>query len=258
MWPAVRIAGLAVALVMAGCSKSPSPDQNATAEDTSAATPAPAPAPAPPVSAPPVATAPVPAATPVPAPKRLTPEGVFYVTQHISITTPDGISSVKPGTKVTLVKDLGATLRVTDGQMEFEATKDQLTNDLDIAQAAVGIATRQAGAIAAWQQAQRQGAQAMDRQKQQQATLNQQADTQSKSTRQLQDRHDFLIKENARLTALIEQSYAEEQREVHDRVILRRVTSKSELAKARPNLEVQLAGVNQELIQINDQLSRAR
>jgi len=75
-------------------------------------------------------------ATPIPvtpAPKRLAPEGVFYVIRHFSTTTDDGLIGVNPGTKVKQVKDNGDTLLVTNGQTQFEASKDDLTNDLDIA-----------------------------------------------------------------------------------------------------------------------------
>jgi hypothetical protein len=68
-----------------------------------------------------------------PAPKRLAPEGVFYVIRHFSTTTDDGLIGINPGTKVKQVKDNGDTLLVTNGQTQFEANKDDLTNDLDIA-----------------------------------------------------------------------------------------------------------------------------
>jgi serine/threonine protein kinase len=75
-------------------------------------------------------------ATPIPvtpAPKRLAPEGVFYVIRHFSTTTDDGLIGINPGTKVKQVKDNGDTLLVTNGQAQFEVSKDDLTNDLDIA-----------------------------------------------------------------------------------------------------------------------------
>jgi hypothetical protein len=72
-------------------------------------------------------------ATPPERVKHLAPQGVYYLLQRVSITTDDGIVGVDAGTKVTLVKDTGASLQVTDGKTQFEVTPNQVTNDMDTA-----------------------------------------------------------------------------------------------------------------------------
>ena len=79
-----------------------------------------------------VATQPLPA-SPTETAKRLAPTGVYYVVQGFSITTDEGVKGVRPGTKVTLIKDGGASLRVSDGPQEFDVRRELLTNDLDLA-----------------------------------------------------------------------------------------------------------------------------
>ena len=79
------------------------------------------------------------AASPTPTPvraKQFAPKGVYFLLQRVSITTDSGIIGIDPGTKVTLVKDKITSLLVTDGQTQFEVTRDQVTNDMDAADAA--------------------------------------------------------------------------------------------------------------------------
>lgn len=64
--------------------------------------------------------------------KRLAPQGVYYAVQGFSATTDEGVKGVRPGTKVTLIQDKGASLRVADGQQEFEVRREFVTNDLDV------------------------------------------------------------------------------------------------------------------------------
>lgn len=88
-------------------------------------------------AAPPPAAVSGPTATPVPTPTpvRIAPAGVFYLLQSLSITSDDGIMGINEGTKVTLVKDTGKSLLVTDGHTQFEVTQDQVTNDMNVADA---------------------------------------------------------------------------------------------------------------------------
>ena len=65
-------------------------------------------------------------------PKRLAPLGTFYVKEKFSVTTEDGITSLPTGKKVTLVREAGTNLIVTDGTQEFDIPESSLTNDLDI------------------------------------------------------------------------------------------------------------------------------
>jgi hypothetical protein len=51
----------------------------------------------------------------------------------MSVRSPGGITGIPPGTRLELVQDMGEVVRVTTGQVQFDAKKYQLTNDLDIA-----------------------------------------------------------------------------------------------------------------------------
>ncbi len=156
------------------------------------------------------------------------------------------------------LEDLGAKLRVTDGKTEFEAGKEQVTNDLDVVAGVMHTVTRQASATSAWTQAQWQAANAMDRQKQDAAAASAQTDSKAKTTQQLQTRRGVLVQEEARLNALIQQSYNDESQERYDHVIRGRITSKSGLVTRRPALQSELAVVKQELSEINQQLANNR
>jgi hypothetical protein len=90
----------------------------------------------------------------VPA-KRLAPEGVFYAVQAFSVMTDDGVRGIRAGTPLKLLKDAGATMRVTDGKEEFEAKREHLTNDLDIAGQAIGQQASQQAANAEWHEKQK-------------------------------------------------------------------------------------------------------
>jgi hypothetical protein len=92
---------------------------------------------------------------PVAPVKRLAPAGVFYARQAFSVTTDSGVRGIRAGTPVRVIKDSGATLRVTDGTQEFEARREYLTNDLDIAAQATGQQASQQAAIAEWQKKQK-------------------------------------------------------------------------------------------------------
>ncbi|MBV9127280.1 MAG: hypothetical protein JO117_04260, partial [Verrucomicrobia bacterium] len=105
-------------------------------------------------------------ATPPPAPEptpRLAPEGVFFLTQYVSLTTRSGVIGFEPGQRVKFVRGKETTLIVTDGKYEIEVTPDQLTNDLDLADLArrndqtsqALLASRAAANLAAYQQDQK-------------------------------------------------------------------------------------------------------
>ena len=88
--------------------------------------------------------------SPTSAPQTVAPAGVYFLTQRVSITTESGVLGIVPGTKVTLVKDSGGTLTVTEGQHQFDVLSNQLTNDIGLASklAAADLA-RQAKAVEA-------------------------------------------------------------------------------------------------------------
>jgi hypothetical protein len=64
---------------------------------------------------------------------RLAPDGVYFTMRYFSVSNAHGITGIAPGTKVVRVRDDGSMLRVRTGDVEFEATAQDLTNDLDVA-----------------------------------------------------------------------------------------------------------------------------
>jgi len=66
-------------------------------------------------------------------PPRLAPPGIYSTLLYLSVTSPSGITGLRAGTLVACVKDNGGMLLVTTGDLEFEAKRQYLTNDLDIA-----------------------------------------------------------------------------------------------------------------------------
>ncbi len=117
---------LTVLAVLAGCSKQETITREA-APEVSAPTPEP-------VAVVKATPAPNPAPAPEPPPKRLAPEGIFYVIQRISVTTDDGVRSIPVGTGAKLVRQSGLQLVLNDGKSEFTAARSQVTNDLDEAE----------------------------------------------------------------------------------------------------------------------------
>ena len=68
---------------------------------------------------------------------RPAPPGVYFTLTYLSVRSPFGITGVEPGTRVVCVKDEGAVLVVKAGKAEFEAKRQYLTNDLEVADLAV-------------------------------------------------------------------------------------------------------------------------
>lgn len=91
----------------------------------------PEPTPAP--SASPTPT-PVAAATPVPTPNHFAPPGVYFLVVPVSVVTDEGITGLRPGTRVT---------QRADGRFQAESQvidlqSNQITNDLWVAAQAAG------------------------------------------------------------------------------------------------------------------------
>jgi len=86
----------------------------------------------------------------------------FWLIQRVSITTSAGVTGIPPGTKVTMIKDNGMNLTVTDGTSTFEIPRAQLTTDIEAARKAasfdysaqVAIATATEKELAAAQKSQ--------------------------------------------------------------------------------------------------------
>jgi hypothetical protein len=68
---------------------------------------------------------------------RRAPPGVYFTLIHLPVRSGFGLTGVEPGTRVVCVKDEGAVLLVKVENLEFEAKRQYLTNDLDVADLAV-------------------------------------------------------------------------------------------------------------------------
>jgi hypothetical protein len=68
---------------------------------------------------------------------RAAPAGVYFTLIYLSVRTPSGITGFEPGTRVVCIKDDGPMLLVRAGNLQFEAKRQYLTNDLDVANLAV-------------------------------------------------------------------------------------------------------------------------
>lgn len=133
-WWSAMAAALLV-LACSSCSKPPEPPPSTpapTPESTPRPTPKPKPTPTP-VPTPPPPPTPTPKPTPTPIVHRYAPDGMFYLTDDVTVPLKSGLRGVVAGTPVRLLKDTGDTMQVTDGQQQFEIRKAQVTNDLDIA-----------------------------------------------------------------------------------------------------------------------------
>lgn len=116
-------AAAAMVTLVCSCSKPPEPPP---------ASPTPTPQP---TSVPTPTSTPTPVGTPTPTPvaHHYAAEGIFFVTEEVTVRLKAGLLGVAPGTQVKLVKDKGDTVTVTDGAQEFDLQAAQLTNDLDVA-----------------------------------------------------------------------------------------------------------------------------
>jgi hypothetical protein len=68
---------------------------------------------------------------------RFAPPGVYFTLTHISARSASGITGFEPGTRVVCVKDEGSVLLIKVDNLEFEAKREYLTDDLDVADLAV-------------------------------------------------------------------------------------------------------------------------
>jgi len=65
------------------------------------------------------------------------PTSVYFTLTYISVRTPSGITGLEAGTQVVCLKDEGSVFLVKAGDLEFEAKRQYLTNDLGVAGLAV-------------------------------------------------------------------------------------------------------------------------
>jgi hypothetical protein len=69
----------------------------------------------------------------------LAPGTALWLVQRRSVTTKTGIIGILPGSKVTVTKDNGPTVTVTDGTYTFEVERTQLTTDSAVAEEAATV-----------------------------------------------------------------------------------------------------------------------
>ncbi len=165
--PALATLGAMAFLVfLPACSKpDPAPVEvpATTPEPTPTPTPKPTPTPTPTPSPTPTLT---PTPTPTPVVRRTAPDGVFYVTEDVTVRFPGGMMGLPPGTEVKMIKSVAGMAHVTDGTREFDINTKQLTNDLATA-AAIQKSSRDAQAAS---DAFRQSQEAIEVQKQREYT----------------------------------------------------------------------------------------
>jgi hypothetical protein len=74
-----------------------------------------------------------------PPPISPTRDGTYILLKYKSVTTDSGIFGLHPGEVLRLLHDNGASLRVTNGKVELDVEKDEVTNDEVVAQKAVEL-----------------------------------------------------------------------------------------------------------------------
>ena len=65
-----------------------------------------------------------------------------FLLQYVSVQIPGGIRGLAPGTRITIMGDLGDWVRVKADDLEFEVKKDQITHDPQMAMRASQVDTR--------------------------------------------------------------------------------------------------------------------
>gem|GEM_PF-1241909 len=67
----------------------------------------------------------------VPPRQVVAPEGVFFLTDRVVLKKSAGITAIVPGTAIRVLSQKGDTFHVTDGKVNFDVGKEQLTNDVN-------------------------------------------------------------------------------------------------------------------------------
>ena len=79
--------------------------------------------------------------SPSPIPSLADSESSFLV-QYVSVQIPGGVRGLAPGTRVTVISDVGDRLQVKADGLEFEVRKDQITHDPKMAMRASQVDAR--------------------------------------------------------------------------------------------------------------------
>ncbi len=194
-------------------------------------------------------------AVPVPPPKRLAPDGVYFVTERLSFTTDDGAFTVKAGTRVTRVKGDDKTMEVSDGQRQFTVQPFQVTNDLDEAGKIGRVAAVDAAASSAANRERAQQAAATVSQQQADAAQAQANSMAAANRRQKETRLAGFKAERVTLNTKIQEANEAESRHNYGR-FLGRTTSLPAVVAQRPALKARLAAVEDEIRSLEIDLSR--
>ncbi len=243
-------------------SMSPPKVAEVKSEETALPLPAdPAPTPAPQTKKIEAETPKVEAEPPMPlAPvKRLAPEGVFYAVQAFSVMTEDGVRGIRAGTPVKLVKDNGTTIRVTDGKQEFDAKREHLTNDLDLASQAVGNQVSQQAATAEWHEKQKAMAAVSEQQKMAETVASTDAAQRNIALNALMARQDALQLEAAKIQASIttyESAPRRAGQQYYDQYGVRRVVVGDTHVNDLIALRQKLAVINSDLSKIATRINQ--
>ena len=143
-------------------------------------------------------------ATPPPSPTAsLADSEPSFLVQYVSVQIPGGIRGLAPGTRITIMGDLGDWVRVKADDLEFEVKKDQITHDPQMAMRASQVDTRMQQKLAESVTIQQQ--RIVETQRNQ---IAQQEQTRNERTnlRELEDRYRFLQQQEAEILLQIGQA----------------------------------------------------
>jgi hypothetical protein len=180
-----------------------------------------------------------------------------FAIERISITTDDGIVSVPAGTRLRVVSKTDTGWILTDGNREFPAQNHQVSTETAAVNSAVKAQVAERSANAAAMQAQLQAQTQVAQTQQQQAALAQQAAAKEKRIRDLETNYDGFLREEAALTAKIEEARQDDWRAATARSY-GRVYTRSVEPNQRVNWAARLAVVREEKRRIQNELDRIR
>ena len=81
--------------------------------------------------------------------RHLAPDGVYFTLRYFSVRGPHGVIGILPGTKVVRIRDVAPSiLRVSAGDLQFDAKAQDLTNELDLAGAVSNLDAQRQKAVA--------------------------------------------------------------------------------------------------------------
>lgn len=251
------LCAFSAALLLASCSDSKQADIQRTDEPAQPAAPTPEPkketksVSSEPEAAQSKSTAPVVSIPEPERPAKPTEGSTVWAAQRISVTTDDGIFSVAPGTALKVVKVTPVGYVVNNGKATFDAMEAQVTSNLN---STAGAVQSEYAMQAAAAEAQRVQIAAYE-QKRATAAVAEQAAATDQKRRDLTNRRDALVREEASLRASLEQARIQESRAREAR-FFGRVYTKSIPASQETAWATRLAVVEAEQNRVRDELNR--